>query len=141
MSIKSKIKQLKVLVTVMEENGLSELNMGGYHLKRGNTEAVNTIPRPRVNEVSIKKAVSEHEKEDLEKITSPMVGIVYLRSKPDQPSFVSTGQNVKKGQTVCLVEAMKTFNEIKASRDGKIVKILVKDGSMIEFGTPLFSIK
>ena len=73
-------------------------------------------------------------------IDSPMVGIIYLTPKPSSPPFVKKGQKVKKGDTICLIEAMKTFNEIKSDKDGLIKNILVKNGEAIEFGQPLFEI-
>ena len=73
-------------------------------------------------------------------IDSPMVGIMYLTPKPSSPPFVKKGQKVKKGDTICLIEAMKTFNEIKSDKDGLIKDILVNNGEAIEFGQPLFEI-
>ena len=73
-------------------------------------------------------------------IDSPMVGIIYITPKPSSPPFVKKGQKVKKGDTICLIEAMKTFNEIKSDKDGLIKDILVKNGEAIEFGQPLFEI-
>jgi len=73
-------------------------------------------------------------------IDSPMVGIIYLTPKPSSPPFVKKGQKVKKGDTICLIEAMKTFNEIKSDKDGLIKDILVKNGEAVEFGQPLFEI-
>ena len=73
-------------------------------------------------------------------IDSPMVGIIYLTPKPSSPPFVKKSQKVKKGDTICLIEAMKTFNEIKSDKDGLIKDILVKNGEAIEFGQPLFEI-
>ena len=73
-------------------------------------------------------------------IDSPMVGIIYLTPKPSSPPFVKKGQKVKKGDTICLIEAMKTFNEIKSDKDGLIKDVLVKNGEAVEFGQPLFEI-
>ena len=73
-------------------------------------------------------------------IDSPMVGIIYLTPKPSSPPFAKKGQKIKKGDTICLIEAMKTFNEIKSDRDCSIKSILVKNGEAVEFGQPLFEI-
>ena len=73
-------------------------------------------------------------------IDSPMVGIIYITPKPSSPPFVKSGQKIKKGDTICLIEAMKTFNEIKSDKDGVIKSILVKNGEAVEFGQPLFEI-
>ena len=73
-------------------------------------------------------------------IDSPMVGIIYLTPKPSSPPFAKKGQKIKKGDTICLIEAMKTFNEIKSDKDGVVKSILVKNGEAVEFGQPLFEI-
>tara|TARA_Y100001935_G_scaffold245587_1_gene239357 strand:+ start:552 stop:977 length:426 start_codon:yes stop_codon:yes gene_type:complete len=78
--------------------------------------------------------------DNLISIDSPMVGIIYLTPKPSSPPFVKKGQKIKKGDTICLIEAMKTFNEIKSDRDCTIKNIMVKNGEAVEFGQPLFEI-
>ncbi len=70
-------------------------------------------------------------------VTSPMVGTVYLQPEPGAPAFVSVGDKVSEGQTVCIVEAMKTMNQIPAPRAGTVKRILVEDGAPVEFGSPL----
>ncbi len=74
-------------------------------------------------------------------IESPMVGTVYLAPKPEEPNFVSVGKTVSKGSVLCLVEAMKLFNEIEADISGSVTKILVENGQTVEYGQPLFAIK
>ncbi|MDR1071117.1 MAG: biotin/lipoyl-binding protein, partial [Rickettsiales bacterium] len=74
-------------------------------------------------------------------VTSPMVGVVYLSPEPAAKPFAAEGAKVMKGDTLCLVEAMKTFNPIKAPKDGLVAEVLVKDGETVEFGTPLVVIK
>ncbi len=81
-----------------------------------------------------------NEHSSMQSIDSPMVGIIYLTPKPSSPPFVKSGQKIKKGDTICLIEAMKTFNEIKSDKDGVIKSILVKNGEAVEFGQPLFEI-
>ena len=78
--------------------------------------------------------------EDLISIDSPMVGIIYLTPKPSSPPFAKKGQKIKRGDTICLIEAMKTFNEIKSDRDCTIKTVMVKNGDAVEFGQPLFEI-
>ena len=80
------------------------------------------------------------ETSNMQSIDSPMVGIIYLTPKPSSPPFVKNGQKIKKGDTICLIEAMKTFNEIKSDKDGVVKSILVKNGEAVEFGQPLFEI-
>lgn len=75
------------------------------------------------------------------KLVSPMVGTFYAAPAPDKPPFVKVGDKVKKGQTICIIEAMKLMNEIESEHDGEIVKVLVDNETMVEFGQPLFLIK
>jgi acetyl-CoA carboxylase biotin carboxyl carrier protein len=70
-------------------------------------------------------------------VPSPMVGTAYLQAEPGTPSFVKVGDNVTEGQTILIIEAMKTMNQIPAPRAGRIKRILVEDGSPVEFGAPL----
>jgi len=74
-------------------------------------------------------------------VTSPIVGTAYLASEPGAKKFVELGQKVKKGQTIMIIEAMKTMNHVPSTQDGTVSKILVKDGEPVEFGQPLISVK
>ena len=74
-------------------------------------------------------------------VTSPIVGTAYLAPEPGAKKFVEVGQKVKKGQTIMIVEAMKTLNQIPSTQEGTVSKILVKDGEPIEFGQPLIFVK
>lgn len=74
-------------------------------------------------------------------VKSPMVGVVYLSADPKSPNYVKVGDTVAEGDTVCLVEAMKTFNPVKAHKGGKVVKILVESGDPVEYGEPLVVIE
>ncbi|MBI3502130.1 MAG: acetyl-CoA carboxylase biotin carboxyl carrier protein [Bacteroidetes bacterium] len=74
-------------------------------------------------------------------IKSPMIGTFYRSSSPDKPAFVNVGDEIKKGQTLCIIEAMKLFNEIESEHAGKIVKVLVEDASPVEYDQPLFLIE
>lgn len=74
-------------------------------------------------------------------VKSPMVGVVYLSSNPDAPTYVKPGDNVSVGDTVCLIEAMKTFNPVKAHKTGKVTKVLVETGDPVEYGEPLVIIE
>lgn len=88
-----------------------------------------------------KKEKVEEVKEDLHNVLSPMVGTFYSRSNPDADPFVQVGSKVQKNTVICIVEAMKLFNEIEAEVNGEIVEILVEEGQLIEFGQPLFAIR
>jgi len=74
-------------------------------------------------------------------VTSPMVGTVYMQAEPDSPKFISVGVQVNEGDTLLIVEAMKTMNHIHAPKSGTIKRILVDDGAAVEFGTPLVIIE
>ena len=103
------------------------VNHGPYQ----NTQ--NNLPTEHQNVKHVKS-------EEIITIDSPMVGIIYLTPKPSSPTFAKKGQKIKKGDTICLIEAMKTFNEIKSDRDCTIKSIMVKNGEAVEFGQPLFEI-
>ncbi|HWP35744.1 MAG TPA: acetyl-CoA carboxylase biotin carboxyl carrier protein, partial [Thermodesulfobacteriota bacterium] len=74
-------------------------------------------------------------------VTSPIVGTFYRAASPDAPPYVEVGSVVKKGQVLCIIEAMKLMNEIEAEFDGRVVAILVENGQPVEFGEPLFHIE
>jgi acetyl-CoA carboxylase biotin carboxyl carrier protein len=74
-------------------------------------------------------------------LKSPMVGVTYLAPEPGKPNFVAVGDTVAVGQTICLIEAMKTYNPIRAAKAGKIIQILVEDGSPVEYGEVLVIIE
>ena len=105
-------------------------NSGSVHIAQSPVSSQpQNIPNTQTNESS-----------SMQSIDSPMVGIIYLTPKPSSPPFVKSGQKIKKGDTICLIEAMKTFNEIKSDKDGVVKSILVNNGEAVEFGQPLFEI-
>ena len=91
-----------------------------------------------INETTGNKNAQE---ENYKIIKSPMVGTFYSRPAPNKEAFAKAGDTVKKGQVICIVEAMKLMNEIESEFDGEIVEICVKDGDIVEYGQPLFKIK
>lgn len=92
-------------------------------------------------EIKVTEIQNEEENVDGNIVKSPMVGTFYAKSSPNSAPYVTIGQNVKKGDILCIVEAMKLMNEIESEFDGKIKEILVKDGEPVEYGMPLFIIK
>ncbi|MBM7693256.1 acetyl-CoA carboxylase biotin carboxyl carrier protein [Peribacillus deserti] len=98
------------------------------------------IPQPAAAEKPAEEKKTETA-ENLHKITSPMVGTFYQSPSPETDAYVKAGSKVSKNSVVCIVEAMKLFNEIEAEVDGEIVEILVKDGQLVEYGQPLFLVK
>jgi acetyl-CoA carboxylase biotin carboxyl carrier protein len=79
--------------------------------------------------------------DNVKTITSPMIGTFYRSSSPDKPSFVNVGDEIKAGQVVCIVEAMKLFNEIESEISGRIVKVLVENAQPVEYDQPLFLVE
>ena len=106
---------------------------------------IQTIPTamPTIQVNTENNVVKEQQKceENYNVIKSPMVGTFYSKPAPDKDTFVKIGDNVKKGQVVCIVEAMKLMNEIESEFDGEIVEVCVNDGDVVEYGMPLFKIK
>lgn len=90
-------------------------------------------------------AVSEKNSDTVNKpgeiVKSPMVGTFYSKPSPTSPSYVEVGKHVNKGETLCIIEAMKLMNEIESEFTGKIAEVLVNDGDVVEYGTPLFRIE
>lgn len=98
-------------------------------------------PAPAPAQQKQETAKSEEPKEDDSKyitIKSPMIGTFYRSPSPDKDSFVSVGDTIKEGKVICIIEAMKLFNEIEAEVSGKIVKVLADDASPVEYDQPLF---
>ncbi|HSP20849.1 MAG TPA: acetyl-CoA carboxylase biotin carboxyl carrier protein [Planococcus sp. (in: firmicutes)] len=105
--------------------------------------AVNTAPAAKAEELISEEApeLAVDNNDDLHKILSPMVGTFYVSPSPEDEAYVQVGSKVTADQVVCIVEAMKLFNEIEAEVDGEITEILVKDGQLVEYGQPLFLVK
>ena len=110
-------------------------------MKKDNV-VVNSITANNVIETT---SVEENEEIEIKKdvyiVKSPMVGTFYTKPAPDKDDYVEVGTFVKKGDTLCIIEAMKLMNEIESEFSGKIVRIFVKDGETVEYGTPLFEIE
>ncbi|ATP40958.1 acetyl-CoA carboxylase, biotin carboxyl carrier protein [Solibacillus sp. R5-41] len=98
-------------------------------------------PAPKVEAPVEVAAAPVADTTDLHKITSPMVGTFYQSPNPESPAYVQVGDKVGDESIVCIVEAMKLFNEIEAEIKGEIVEVLVKDGQLVEYGQPLFLVK
>ena len=102
-----------------------------------------TETKPTQTQIEIATPVSSNEtnQEDGNVVTSPMVGTFYMKPSPTSESYVEIGKAVKRGDTLCIIEAMKLMNEIESEFNGTITEILVNDGEPVEYGTPLFKIK
>jgi acetyl-CoA carboxylase biotin carboxyl carrier protein len=142
------LDRLRELAEIATEFDLAEIELdacGGVRLARRTLEApppaAAPLPPPPVVHVAapVDKAVKPAEPGTL--LTSPFVGTFYRAPAPEAPPFVDVGQTVRKGQVVCIVEAMKLMNEIESEFDGKILEILVKNAEHVEYGQPLFRIE
>lgn len=150
-------EQIKELIKVLEESSLSVLEIvekdgSKIRLEKAQPaqQIVNTIPV--ANGVSAPAPIPTAPVESAPAVTSapvadssktidaPIVGVFYAASAPGKAPYVSVGKKVKKGDVVCIIEAMKCMNEIQAEEDGEIVEVLVKDGELVEYGQPLFKI-
>ncbi len=135
---------------IMDDMGITELNLerqflfGLYrkhiHLSKQQTA---TIAAPVAQSAEIKTSNNDTTTNTVNgyALKSPMVGVVYLAPEPGADAFVAVGKSVKAGDTVALVEAMKTFNPIKSDKDGVVKEILVTDGAAVEFDQPLIVIE
>ncbi len=147
----SDTKLVRELAKILIDTGLTEIEMEKGNLKvrvaQGGGQIVQTVstatapaPAPIVNQAIAAPATEADIAAHPGAVTSPMVGTVYTRPSPDADSFVKVGDKVKEGDTIVLIEAMKTFNPITAQKSGKIEEILVEDSQPVEFGEALFVI-
>jgi len=144
------LKRIKQLVELMHANGLTdiEIKQGDGHviLRRASQTAVlQSVPvavPAQASQVSPSPTAAPAAREESHTtvIKSPMVGTFYTASSPDAPPFVKVGDTITPEKTVCLIEAMKVYNEIQAECSGKIVAILAKNGEAVEYGRPLFHV-
>ncbi|MFA6043932.1 MAG: acetyl-CoA carboxylase biotin carboxyl carrier protein [Phycisphaerales bacterium] len=150
------ISKIKELIALMIENDLSEIDVHGESkqglresigIRRGHANAAPTVQytqAPMAQAPAATQAAPAPAAAPVAPgaaIESPMVGTCYLAPNPDAAMFVKIGQNVTPDTVVCLIEAMKVFNEIKAEKSGVVEQILVKNGQAVEFGQKLFAIK
>jgi acetyl-CoA carboxylase biotin carboxyl carrier protein len=145
------IEALKELVDLMDENGLRELEyeMGDFavRLSKGAAAPVASDPVATASAAPVLPAAQPiaggetSEDDGYEAITSPMVGTFYASASADTETFVSRGSDVGGDTVVCLIEAMKVFNEIKAETSGRIAKVCVENEATVEFGQTLFLIE
>jgi len=112
----------------------------GKALPQGGLRAEDAERAPAAEVRAAESLPPEAETHGLFTLTSPIVGTFYRASSPDAPPFIDVGAEVKKGQVVCIVEAMKLMNEIESEIDGTIVRVLVENGQPVEYGEPLFLI-
>jgi acetyl-CoA carboxylase biotin carboxyl carrier protein len=150
------IRKVKKLIELLEESGISELEISeGEESVRISRHPRMTVQQPMVaapQQMMAAPAVGtpsgpatsagEHKpKNDETTVTSPMVGTYYSASAPGAKTFVEIGMEIKIGQTLCIIEAMKMMNQIESDKAGRLTAILAKNGEPVEFGQPLFIIE
>lgn len=137
-------KDVKIIIKTPSSKGVKQNELP--IVVQTSVPTATQIPAPVVPQVPVVPAVatSEIKKEkssDESKyitIKSPMIGTFYRSPSPDKPTFVNIGDEIKQGKVICIIEAMKLFNEIESDTSGKIVKVLVDDASPVEYDQPLF---
>ena len=158
-------KEVKELIELINSSQLAyfEIETDYGHIKMDKSLSRNIVSEEKDKEVVTKELPSsqgdmnnsisvnvatdgseikvEEKDEDLKVIKSPMVGTFYSASSPDSKAFVSEGNEVSKGDVLCIIEAMKLMNEIESDVNGVVKEILVRDGEMVEYGQPLFKVK
>lgn len=150
------LKDIKQIIKVLEGTDVTEIEVEQegvkVRVKRGGSypviplSPVHALPhevelQPVPSPVAKVEKAAEKESPKLKTISSPMVGTFYLTPAPDAPPFVEVGGVVTKGQTLCIIEAMKLMNEIEAECSGRIVSILVENAKPVEYGEPLFMVE
>ena len=155
------IRKVKKLIELLEESGISELEISegeesvrisrhprmahaaanrGRWARRCNLRRLR--PRAAPAPATPATAAGEHKpRDDEHTVTSPMVGTYYSASSPGAKSFVELGMEIKVGQVLCIIEAMKMMNQIESDKAGRVTAILAKNGEPVEFGQPLFIIE
>lgn len=144
------LEEIRELVRIASEADIAELEVEAGHLRVAIRKAPRALPAPvapanppavapstpAAPEAPAPQAPSPH----WVPVTAPMVGTFYRAPGPDQPPFVQEGDRVEAGQTLCIIEAMKMFNEIPAEVSGRVVRVLAENGAPVEYGQPLFLI-
>jgi acetyl-CoA carboxylase biotin carboxyl carrier protein len=146
-------EQIRQLAAVMAENGLTEVELADKDTRirvvRGIVSHGAGVQQPVSQAVAAAEGTSRHSPMPATdgganhpgSVTSPMVGVAFLAPEPGAPNFVSVGQPVSIGQTLLLIEAMKTFNQIKAPRSGTVMKIVVQNSTPVEYGEVLMIVE
>ncbi len=148
-------KVIREYIKLFKESGLAKLEIeektgeNSFSIRLENAGAAAPFPLPSVQYVQNAEPDDGEGKADLSSVKdynkyrdvkSPMVGIFYAAPSPDAEPFVKVGSKVKKGDTLCIIEAMKLMNDVVAEEDGEIVEICAENGSLVEFGQVLFKI-
>jgi acetyl-CoA carboxylase biotin carboxyl carrier protein len=140
------LEDLKNLIELLKETDITELQVEkeGTKVKIKREKIFTSLEVPTQKASNIQDSIIKETEEDTQRlntVTAPIVGTFYRSPSPDAPPFVEAGLRVKKGQVICIIEAMKLMNEIESDTDGIVVKALVENGQPVEYGEPLFLIE
>lgn len=157
------LKQIHELIKIINKSNIGEISIedkdGKVTIKQKEEQIVTVAPQQQVYNVAPASApvntgssslasppsapaiAAEPKADNLITIKSPMIGTFYRKSSPDKPNFIEVGSEIEPGKVLCIIEAMKLFNEIEAEVKGTIVKILVDDSSPVEYDQPLFLVE
>jgi acetyl-CoA carboxylase biotin carboxyl carrier protein len=150
------IRKVKKLIELLEESGISELEISegeesvriSRHPRTGvQAAATQAVPMyaapaaPAAPAVAATSAGERAPRNDEHTVTSPMVGTYYASASPGAKPFVEIGSEIKVGQILCIIEAMKMMNQIESDKEGRVTAMLAKNGEPVEFGQPLFIIE
>ncbi len=137
-------EQIKKIINDMSQSHLNSLNIefpDGVKISlTKDSSYTESIDRKEIEQVPQQQEKNE-ESTNIYTVKSPMVGTLYLKPSPDKAPYVNVGDTVKKGQVICIIEAMKLMNEIESEYDGKIVEICTQNEEMVEYGKPIFKIE
>jgi acetyl-CoA carboxylase biotin carboxyl carrier protein len=135
------LDQIRAIIALAAEADLTELTVESDTLKVSVKRGTPVPAAPRPASVPAREEMrSTLSDNHFQPITAPMVGTFYRSPNPDAPPFVEEGDEIQPGQTVCIIEAMKLFNEIQAEVRGRVARVLTEDGTPVEYGQPLFLI-
>jgi acetyl-CoA carboxylase biotin carboxyl carrier protein len=138
------IDDLKELIALLQDTDITEIQLEkeGTKVKIRRQTLLSPLEmRPKPAVVIEKTEEPEEDTQRLVTVTSPIVGTFYRSPSPDAPPFVDAGTKVRKGQVICIIEAMKLMNEIESEVEGVVVRALVENGQPVEYGEPLFLIE
>jgi len=137
------IEDLKQLIELLKETDITELQIerDGVKVKIKREKILSPIEMPKFSTIQERVTREAEEETRLITVTSPIVGTFYRAPSPESDPFVEAGSRVKKGQVLCIIEAMKLMNEIESEVDGIVIKVLVENGQPVEYGEPLFLIE
>lgn len=140
------LEHIKVLIDMVDRSEITEFNYEDKEmkvvLKKEKESVVAPVKQSTQEQIQVKEiTTTEEHNEDTITINAPMVGTFYKSPSPEADQYVKVGDKVTNNSIVCILEAMKLFNEIQAEVSGEIIEILAEDGQLVEYGQPLFKVK